>query len=65
MLAVSHLNFKGWSIWVMVLCWFSSIFMSDNVVSKVIGNAGDHEATFILYTEARFTNVTTGLLDHC
>lgn len=49
MLAVSHLNFKGWTLWVSALMWFSCCFMMDNVVSEVIGNANDHETAFTLF----------------
>jgi hypothetical protein len=58
MLAVAHLNFNGWTLWMMVLLFVSSFYIMDSVVPNIVGTAGDHDSVFIQYLEDRFVNET-------
>jgi len=62
LVAIAHLNFKGWTLWLIVLISFSCVYMMDNVVVNVIGNAHNHTSHYVLYTASRFEGFETGNL---
>jgi len=62
LVAVAHLNFKGWTVWMIVLITFSCVYMMDNVVVNVVGNAYNHSSHFVMYTSERFEGIETGNL---
>jgi len=72
MLAVTHLNYKGWTLFMCFLLFFAGVFMCDNVMTVVIGRNVNthHEATWVFVTEDRFdveaiANKWTNMTSHC
>lgn len=51
MLAVTHLNYEGYTLFMCFLMFFGGVFMCDNVVTAVIANSAQpqQQATWILY----------------
>jgi len=72
MLAVSHLNYQGWTTFMCFLLFFAGVFMCDNVITSVIGRNKNtnHEATWVFITPDRFDvdaldNHYENMTSHC
>jgi len=64
-MAISHLNFKGYTLFMCCLMYSGTVMMADNIVPAFIGNAGTQNSAWTLYIDTVFDHVNLTYAREC